>query len=146
MLRGEEKDKILDDLRDCMKASTAGDDASLVKSFNEMPSVDRLVQMIRREKPYFRSEIHPLDLVKIATVTPRKLHERIKAQDGAFLLFGLIGQANNARLDGIKVEQVDIAAASKEKILGELSVMGISEKTLFPEIERTAIQIKRRYS
>jgi hypothetical protein len=142
MLKGVEKTDLLEDA----SRSANSNKAKRVSDFNKTNSADRLIQMVRREKPFFRTEIDPYDLAKIASVTPRKLHERIKSQDGAFLLFGLLGEINETRLDGITIENVDIKSESKERILSELSVMGISEKNLFPEIEKSASQIKKRYS
>lgn len=116
------------------------------KEFCKEPIVDRLAQTIRMEKPYFRLEVDPYDLGFVVSVTPRKLHARIKAQEGAFLLFGLVEHDAGQHLSHMAIESVDIKSDSKAKILDELSLVGISAQTLFPEIASAADYIKKNYS
>ena len=108
--------------------------------------VDRLAQTVKMEKPYFRLEVDPFDLAYVVSVTPRKIHARIKAQEGAFLLFGITEKESGNHMSHMKVEQIEIKSTSKAKIIEELETIGISQKSLFPEISSAADQIKRRYS
>jgi len=117
---------------------------SIVK-FNQVPSVDRLLQFIRAEKAYFRSEIHPDDLRSTLVVKPKQNSKRIIAQSGAFILFGLLQDLDNTPPPGISIDRIDITH-SKPDIIDELDAMSINERTLFPEIERSARYIAERYS
>lgn len=73
---------------------------------------------------------------------------RIIAQQGTFTVHGsaagsihrmvpLLGQSPLAR--------IDIAVTSRQSLLSELELCGVSESRLFPELERLAPRIKRRH-
>jgi hypothetical protein len=117
------------------------------RAFNHQPSVDRLLQFIRMEKPYFRPEIVPEDLKTVLCVTPKQNNRRIQAQAGAFFVFGL---GTDLHLDtglvsGIRVERIKIKKHKKRQILKELGRMGVDQSTMFPEMEVTARQIRDRH-
>ena len=57
-------------------------------NFNRFPSVQRLLQFVRDEKPYFRARALKADLFRTFFVIPKKNNRRIVAQSGAFLVFG----------------------------------------------------------
>lgn len=114
--------------------------------FNENEVIQKLIQMVRIEKPDFRPILQPVDLVKIISVVPRRTHARIAAQNGGFLIFGLGSTPNDLNMPDVTVERFNIKGSEKEKILRELAVVGISEQTLFPEIEKSAMNIRKRYS
>jgi len=59
------------------------------KRFNATWPITRLHHFIKEEKPYFTNVIVPSDLRSIVCVRPRMSNQRISAQAGAFLLFGL---------------------------------------------------------
>lgn len=120
-------------------------DAALEK-FNDTKEIQKLVQMVRHEKPDFRPIVQPIDLIKPAAVLPRKHHSRIIAQNGAFIVFGLAYKANKINMDHILSEVIHIEQSCKEKFIKELGQVGITESSLFPEIEKAAIAIRRRYS
>lgn len=137
---------------------------SASKCYNFIPTTEAITKLqectelgflshsVRGEKPGFRDQIDPLDLLLPVPVTPRKSHERIKAQDGHFILFGLnpdfmkIETIEETSMDlFMPFNTINIPSSSKEGILAELKLVGISEKTLFPEIGNTAKQIKDSY-
>ncbi len=120
-------------------------DAEL-ETFNKTAEVQKLVQLIRHEKSDFRPIVQPVDLAKPVAVTPRKHHSRIIAQNGAFIVFGLATKPNKINMNHIDYETVHIDQASKTTLLKELGQVGITESALFPEIEKAALAIKRRYS
>lgn len=138
-----EKDNLLDFAKNNGRGKSA---AVRIKGFEDCPELDRLIQTVKAEKPHFRPEVDPFDLSFVVTVTPKKSHERIKAQEGQFLLFGLVESSEGAHLDHINIEQVKVPAEHKKKLLSDLSLFGISERTLFPEIDKSAVQIRNRYS
>lgn len=151
-LRSEEKDTIRDNLVDIWNEVGEVDDIfkplpdDLLKHFNDNPMIKKLIQLVRTEKPDFRPIIEPIDLAKIISVVPRKSHPRIRAQRGAFLLFGLARKPNDLNMPDVTVETFNISGKHKDKILRELRTVGISEEALFPEIEKNALQIRHRYA
>lgn len=152
-LRHEEKEEIRKSVRTVWaKNSKPGQsplsplEAGLLEEFNENENVKRLIQIVRVEKPDFRPILDPIDLVKIVSVVPRRNHDRIRAQSGGFLLYGLGSKSNEINTPDVQIDSFNISKSSKEKIQKELSIVGISEETLFPEIEKSAHQIRNRYS
>ncbi len=136
----------LSDLLDHARSTYSESKSERIREFNDKAMVDKLSQAIRMEKPHFRREIDPADLAYVVSVVPRKIHARIRAQEGAFLLFGLVTEVEEIHLENIEIDRVDIKSSSKQGILKELSVVGISESQLFPEIEKSAVQIAKKYS
>jgi hypothetical protein len=124
----------------------SADREACIRQFNENRVVRKLVHFIRGERPSFREEIFPLDLAPVMAVRPRVLHSRLAAQEGEFLLFGLFPfDAERTFMDDFKIEEIDISYDSKAAILSDLNDLGISEESLFPEIEKSAIQIRNKY-
>lgn len=108
------------------------------KAFNKQPPIDRLLQFIRMEKPYFRPRILPEHLNAVLLVKPKQNNRRILAQAGAFLLYGCDVDLEAQPSSGIRIRRVGISKRSKEEILDDLDKMGVNEKTMFPEIEKAA--------
>lgn len=107
-------------------------------AFNKQPPIDRLLQFIRMEKPYFRPRILPEHLNAVLLVKPKQNNRRILAQAGAFLLYGCDVDLEAHSSSGIRIRRVGIGKRSKVEILEDLDKMGINEKTMFPEIEKAA--------
>lgn len=122
-----------------------------VEYFNSQPDIARLLHDIRKDKPSFLPVIEAKDLERVICVKPKLDNNRIIRQQGCFLLFGInTFKINKAVLDGkwIKGNEGDkiiIPKDSKKNILEELKVFGISEKTLFPELESQAKEILDKY-
>ncbi len=112
--------------------------------FNEQPSVDRLLQFVRAEKPHFRARIVPSHLRSVLVVKPKQNNRRIVAQSGAFLLFGHSATLEPIPPAGILIERIQINGTKKSSICGELDRMAINDSTMFPEIEKAAIYIKSK--
>ena len=106
--------------------------------FNHSTPVKRLLHFIRQEKNGFLDEIEPADLDRIVLVKPKQNNKRILAQAGAFFVFGLTEEIEDANSDAIKIDRIPIDGAFKKDMLVELDRLGINEKTMFPEIERAA--------
>ena len=89
---------------------------------------------------------------QVIVVKPKLNNPRIRAQRGAFLLFGTnfgeddlnlsIGQKEDLYITSAELK---IPSKHKKSILGELSRFGISEERLFPEIDIMAQFLKRKY-
>jgi hypothetical protein len=118
--------------------------ARTLKEFNDLNPVDRLVQFVRAEKPWFRDRIQRADLFKRIHVIPKMNNPRIVAQSGSFILFGL----DREKLPGfqihIKVTRLIVEAAAKAPIRRQLAQLGITESSLFPELDRAASNIVDR--
>lgn len=118
--------------------------ASIVE-FNKSKEVDRLVQFVRIEKPYFRNEIDPRDLVRYYFVRPPKNNRRVIAQSGAFVISGILSYRNTFRLPGLKTSRIKIPSGSKEQLLKELDAIHINNRTMFPEIENVSKYIAKKW-
>lgn len=132
--RFSKKDK--DTLRDlALKYS----ENEAVESFNNSDEVvKRLLHEVKKEKPAFEDIINPSDLLSNFIVIPQKNNARIIRQNGAFILFGLGSET-------VKSNIIKIDANAKKSIKNELSRLGISEATLFPELYKFGEYIKSKY-
>ena len=104
----------------------------------------QLCQFIRREKSYFRAEIELADLQNVWFVRPRMNNPRLSAQSGAFLLFGAVRKIEALKESdkGDEIRSIAHLRIRKEEMRDELKNFGITEDSLFPEIEKTAWRIK----
>jgi hypothetical protein len=118
-----------------------------VSAFNEAEDIKLLLHDIRQDKPYFEPKIQPSHLGKVVCVKPMLDNPRIIRQDGAFLLFGINGEKiKPAQLESsMLIERIKINRTKKKEILAQLEYLGISQATLFPEIEQVATHIKESY-
>ena len=98
---------------------------------------ERLLHFIKVEKPYFLPKIGLSDLKSIFAVKPKQTNQRILAQQGAFLIFGLRSALRGNEF-GIEVFRTKVPARAKRDILDELDGININASTLFPEIESAA--------
>lgn len=142
-LKRSEKDELLSYAREHVSNQSAS--SKRILAFENCPALDRLIQTVRSEKPYFRAKVDPYDLAYVVSVTPRKTNDRIRAQEGNFLVFGLNEKESGSHLEHLEISEILVPAAAKADILADLNAVGISERTLFPEIEKSAIQIRERY-
>lgn len=121
-----------------------------IEIFNSQPNIARLLHDIRKDKPSFLPVIESKDLERVVCVKPKLDNNRIIRQQGCFLLFGInnfkkekaILNENWIRRDK---DRIIIPKERKHAILDELKTFGISEKTLFPELESQAIEILDKY-
>src|SRR5690606_36559622 len=111
------------------------------EKFNKQQEIHNLVREIQREKPYFKPRILPNDLKTVVCVKPILDNPRIIKQDGAFFLFGM-GKEKTAPAEIPKEYLISrdenrllIHPQNKSKILKQLSLLGISRSSIFPEIE-----------
>jgi hypothetical protein len=112
------------------------------KEFNNQDEIYKLLHAIKEEKPYFLDGIiNPKDLESCFFVYAKKNNDRIKAQNGLFIIFGI----GNARVESDIKQKIIISKGSKNTILNQLEKINITNQTLFPELENTAIYLKNRY-
>ena len=121
------------------------------EAFNSNEEIGRLLHDIRRDKPAFRPIIDAADLRRVIAVRTRLDNARIAKQEGAFLLFG----TGNNKLEPAKIPDewlvcgtVDrrIVFSNKHTLKKELASFGVSEQSLFPELDSQAPAIVSKFS
>lgn len=121
-------------------------------AFNDHAQIHYLLHEVKREKPYFEPSILRAHLESVVCVKPKLDNARVIKQDGAFLLFGM----NGRKTDPASVPMGFLAAAASKRLLVEpskkpvirkqLELLGLTQATIFPEIDKVAEFIKRYYA
>jgi FRG domain len=121
-------------------------------AFNEDPQIHYLLHEVKKEKPYFEPYILRHHLESVVCVKPKLDNARVIKQDGAFLLFGM----NGRKTEPATVPAGFLAAAAAKRLLVEpgkkafirkqLESLGLTQATIFPEIDKVAEFIKRTYA
>jgi len=119
--------------------------------FNKQSEISYLLHEIKKEKPYFQPVIVPLHLESTVCVKPMMDNSRIIKQDGAFFLFGV----NRSKLSPSTIParyivtteslRILIKHDEKDKVLKQLASLGITEASLFPEIDSVAKHLRDQY-
>jgi len=110
---------------------------------------DPIVQIIQRERPYFKNMIDTETFVKNFVVDATITHDRIRAQSGSFIMFGpasLFEIDTSSLVLAHVTKAVVIPKEKKSEIMYGLVNLGISKRTLFPEIGSTIEFINRSLS
>jgi len=113
--------------------------------FNEDGIVKRLHHFIKSDKSYFQPIISPIDLLLPYYVHPKMSNRRILAQSGAFILYGIAPFKKIFWPYKIEETHLLVPQKAKEPIREALENIGISESTLYPEIDKAAARIKNQY-
>lgn len=114
------------------------------EQFNDDEAAKRLLWFVRQEKAAFTPNIIPSDLQLPVFVKPKMSNRRIIAQSGAFILYGA-KRATNPDND-LRLMRVIVPAERKEEMRKQLERLGIHASILFPEIDKAAEFIVRRYA
>lgn len=127
------------------------DSSMSMQKFNEVESIKYLIHEIRAEKPYFSPVIIPKDLESVVCVKPKLDNPRIIRQDGAFLLFGINGEKGKCAefpKHYLIPEQKKIIIDHKYKntLKKHLALLGITQATVYPDIEKVADYISKTYT
>lgn len=121
------------------------------EAFNEDGQIRYLLHEVKREKPYFEPFIHRYHLESVVCVKPKLDNARVIKQDGAFLLFGM----NGRKTEPATVPAGFLAAASKRLLVEpskkafirkQLESLGLTQASIYPEIDKVAEFIKRNYA
>lgn len=148
-MTSEEKDDIYQSIecRIRLLESLKGDlsNSENIKKFNKNSVVERLLQFIRTEKPYFQPIMNPVDLFVPYYVHPKMSNRRILAQFGAFIIYGFDPPKDRFFPYQIEETQFLVPRDEKGRIREDLDNIGINERTLFPEIDKAAGSIKDEY-
>jgi len=119
--------------------------ARTIAEFNDLQAADRLLQFIRAEKPYFLPRIQKVDLFRPVTVTPKRNNQRMNVQSGQFVIYGLESKSGPDYEKSSTMAKLSIKAHAKEGIRRRLEELSIDDSTLFPEIDKAASRVVRRF-
>lgn len=109
------------------------------KKFNANDSIQHLLHEIKAEKPHFRDWIKKDNMESIYCVHPLLDNPRIRAQQGAFLLFGINGDKHHlASIDsqyaqGIRFCKIRIPQSAKMRVREELDILGKTVDVVYPD-------------
>lgn len=117
-----------------------------VEAFRSIPAIERLLQFVRVEKPYFVNLIEPSDLFRYFFVHPVKNNRRVIAQSGAFIAAGLLKYKSPSSSVSYKLNTIKIKSTEKGKILNELDLININSRTMFTEVEFVSKYIKDKWT
>lgn len=107
-----------------------------IKTFNSNVEIKYLLHEIKYEKPHFLDVIDPEDLSEVFCVLSKLDNPRIIRQAGAFFLYGIDQKKEESAKLKIQPIRITINKSGKRNILNELSLLGINESTLFPELDK----------
>lgn len=139
----EEKDAIVDIRANRNKALSK---AKQIRRANDKEIYRRLHQFIREEKPYFLPIIDPIDLFKPYYVHTKMSNRRILSQSGGFIIYGLTPVRDIRFNNVIEETRFLIPQGKKAAIRKALELLGVNESNLFPELDKAAKRIEKRYS
>ena len=115
-----------------------------------LPSMRRLYQLIRTEKPYFEERIDPRDYYRVFVVEPQRTSERVQAQSGAFLVSAFHERfernrilERNADIPIYAHYELTIPGERKEAIRDELQSLNIAHEGIFPSLDASAQTITK---
>ena len=142
-MTAKERDAIIKLRKMRVKGSTK---EAEIRRVNSEDVYKRLHQFIRAEKPHFLPIIDPMDLFKPYYVHPKMSNRRILSQAGGFIIYGLTAPRKIRFAHPIEEKTFLIPKDAKGALRKALELLGISDSTLFPELDRAANRIKTRYS
>ena len=118
--------------------------------FNE--AMRHLYHYIRQEKPQFEKIIDPKDFFRAFVVEPKQSFERIRAQEGAFIVSAFHERFEReeiqCRVKNVPVyehEMMTVPKKRKGEILKELSLLNFTREALYPSLEEVANRITLNY-
>lgn len=107
-------------------------------------SMIRFLHEVRGEYPAFECAIIGEDLLNSYFVRANKSNQRMKVQDGYFIICGLDELKLKRLIDKHKVCDLIIPANTKKQLLEDLKLMGIHDDTIYPDIERTSLYLRNK--
>ena len=141
-MTSREKTDIVNLRRSRAKGTTRDEEIARI---NQEDVIKRLHQFIRVEKPHFLPIIDPIDLFKPYYVHPKMSNRRILSQAGGFIIHGLVPPSRIRYAHNIVETKFVIPEKAKKTLRRDLELLGITESTVFPELERAAKRIQTNY-
>ena len=109
-------------------------------------SYKRFVAEVRNELAYFDESFFSPEVLLIPRhVKVGMINERIIAQSGNFILFGLYDYINGKHVDLNTVIKERVFIVNKKNILRQLELLNISDSTMYPDKDHTSKAIKKYY-
>jgi hypothetical protein len=139
----DEKNEIVGIRADRVQGSTRDKE---IERANGEEVYKRLHQFIRGEKPYFLPIIDPIDLFKPYYVHTKMSNRRILSQSGGFIIHGLTPVRKIRFNKVIEETRFTIPEGKKAEMREALELLGINESNLFPELDKAAKRIEKRYT
>lgn len=111
-----------------------------------------LYHYIRQEKQQFEELIEPQDLLKVFIVEPKESFDRIRAQEGAFIISAfherfereqILSRVANTLVYGY--ETIVVPEGKKARMLEELSLLNFTRENLYPSLDEVANRITQPY-
>ena len=116
-------------------------------------AMNRLYELIRQEKPYFKERIDPRDFFRVFVVEPQQSFERIRVQSGAFLISAFHERFERSDILSVNsgtpiygYHTWEVPSERKEGILDELRMLNITREALFPSLDEAARAVNDAYS
>lgn len=107
-------------------------------------SYSQFIHFIKQEKPYFQPKINIDDLKSVICVKGRLNQDRIIAQSGSFLIFGLNTEPFEDGNEIFNIYRITIPKEMKKAILNELDLLKINSRTIYPSMENSSKYIKEK--
>ncbi len=111
-----------------------------------------LYHFIRQEKPQFEKLIDPRDFFRVFVVEPKQSFERIRAQEGAFIISAFHERFERdqiiSRTKDLPIYEYDtmiVPHENKARIREELGLLNFTRETLYPSLDEVAARITQRY-
>ena len=112
----------------------------------------RLYHFIRQEKPQFEAKIQPRDLFRVFIVEPKQSFERIRSQEGAFILSAFHERFERKQIQSYVQnmmiyahETIIVPGGKKQDLLEELSLLNFTREALYPSLDEVANKITQEY-
>ncbi|ENV66189.1 FRG domain [Acinetobacter junii] len=142
-LTQEQKDELRLLIEECI-VNTPNKDELDQNDFDNNLTFARYIHFLRQEKPYFEPKIKIDDLKKVLCVKGRLTQDRIIAQAGSFLLFGLDSKLPEEGNDIFKINRIKIKSKDKNNLLNELDLLKVNFRTIYPSLENTSKYLKEK--
>lgn len=134
---------------------------NMIEDYNQKWTVKKLKHEIGKISKVYLDEINPFDLFKILIVQPKQNNERIIRQQGAFIMYGLVSsdttfqalkkfrvlsdEKMNKEGFSKRIMKFIIPANAKKGLKESLSLLGINETSVYPELVDVADYLKEKY-
>ena len=106
----------------------------------------RFVAEVMNELPFFDEEIfNPDVLLRPRHVKVGMINERIIAQSGSFILFGLCNYVTGEYMHLNKVSKERVFVVSKDYIEEQLNLLNINAGTMYPDKDHGSVSIMKSY-
>ena len=115
---------------------------------------NRLIQLVRAEKPSFNDNMDENDLRRVFVVEPQHSFQRIKAQESAYIVSAfhlrfepdeIAAEPTSKASEPYRLYTLRVPNGRKEHLLKQLGDAGFTRERLFPGLESSAQAINDEY-